>query len=229
MATPSRHFGEMTLRASRRGLVPPFIAMDVMRAANALTADERSSISKSTWPAPRRCTRPLRDPGASTRSTTTASAIPTPRASKLRDAIRRQYLDARSVAVQIQQECLSPQLHRRRSRRFSRCVRPALQGRPLAAPGYSPAYRNILSSAGPRNRVPVEVGEDIPLPAEPRASRRYPRILPRAVVASPPTRRNDGSRAGGVAPSLSSPRARHPPGVGRDLYHGITYEGAVTP
>ncbi|HXO02736.1 MAG TPA: pyridoxal phosphate-dependent aminotransferase, partial [Stellaceae bacterium] len=25
----------MTLRASRRGLVPPFIAMDVMRAANA--------------------------------------------------------------------------------------------------------------------------------------------------------------------------------------------------
>src|SRR5580700_11161339 len=29
---------EMTLRASRRGLVPPFIAMDVLRAANAREA-----------------------------------------------------------------------------------------------------------------------------------------------------------------------------------------------
>ena len=33
-----KHFGEMTLRASRRGLVPPFIAMDVLRAANAREA-----------------------------------------------------------------------------------------------------------------------------------------------------------------------------------------------
>src|SRR5580704_5285706 len=34
----SPQIGPMTLRVSRRGLVPPFIAMDVLRAANARAA-----------------------------------------------------------------------------------------------------------------------------------------------------------------------------------------------
>src|ERR1700756_5389954 len=37
-STHSDQIGRMTLKASSRGLVPPFIAMDVLRAANARAA-----------------------------------------------------------------------------------------------------------------------------------------------------------------------------------------------
>ena len=41
----------MSLRASRRGLVPPFIAMDVLRAANAREADGADVIHLEARPA----------------------------------------------------------------------------------------------------------------------------------------------------------------------------------
>src|ERR1700686_3238431 len=53
----SPQIGPMTLRASRRGLVPPFIAMDVMRAANQReAAGERVihlEVGQPGTPAPR--------------------------------------------------------------------------------------------------------------------------------------------------------------------------------
>ena len=40
----------MPLKASRRGMVPPFIVMDVMRAANARDAAARSAAARSLAP-----------------------------------------------------------------------------------------------------------------------------------------------------------------------------------
>ena len=57
----SPQIGGMTLRVSRRGLVPPFIAMDVLRAANAREAAGHRvthlEVGQPGTPAPAAATR----------------------------------------------------------------------------------------------------------------------------------------------------------------------------
>src|SRR5579863_5078126 len=89
----------MPLTPSRRGLVPPFIAMDVMRAANAREAAGHSiihlEVGQPGTPAPAAVLDAARAALAEDRiGYTDALGIPA-----LRQAIARQYRDRYAVAV----------------------------------------------------------------------------------------------------------------------------------
>src|SRR5271168_4548696 len=94
-----KQIDEMTLRASRRGLVPPFIAMDVMRAANAReAAGERVihlEVGQPGTPAPRAVLDAARRALADNRIGYTDAEGIVP----LRAAIAAHYHDAYGVAV----------------------------------------------------------------------------------------------------------------------------------
>src|SRR5580692_12297485 len=94
-----KHIAAMTLRASRRGLVPPFIAMDVMRAANAReAAGERVihlEVGQPGTPAPQKVLDAARRALADDRiGYTDAEGIP-----PLREAIAANYRARYGVAV----------------------------------------------------------------------------------------------------------------------------------
>src|SRR5271154_2098250 len=94
-----KQIDEMTLRASRRGLVPPFIAMDVMRAANAReAAGERVThleVGQPGTPAPQAVLDAARQALSGNRiGYTDAEGIP-----PLREAIAAHYRDTHGVAV----------------------------------------------------------------------------------------------------------------------------------
>src|SRR5580658_7380546 len=89
-----KQIGEMTLRASRRGLVPPFIAMDVLRAANAREASgERVihlEVGQPGTPAP----EPVRDAARQALVDNKIGYTDAEGIAKLREAIAADY-DAR--------------------------------------------------------------------------------------------------------------------------------------
>src|ERR1700722_11998636 len=94
-----KQIGEMTLRVSRRGLVPPFIAMDVMRAANAREAAGEHvihlEVGQPGTPAPRPALDAARQaPGDELIGYTDAGGI-----TKLREAIAAHYRAQYGVAI----------------------------------------------------------------------------------------------------------------------------------
>src|ERR1700690_4364467 len=95
----SPHIERMTLRASRRGLVPPFIAMDVLRAANAReAAGERVihlEVGQPGTPAPQAVLDAARQALAGDRIGYTDAAGIAP----LREAIAGHYQRQYGVAV----------------------------------------------------------------------------------------------------------------------------------
>ena len=141
---------------SRRGLVPPFIAMDVLRAANAREAP-------GAFGHPSR-SRPARHAGARRRCSTrrggrwrrTASAIPTRSASRrCAQAIARHYGEQYGVAVDPGEVVVTTGSSAAFQLAFLAAFEPGDRVA-LAAPGY-PAYRNILSALG-LEPVLIEVG-----------------------------------------------------------------------
>ena len=94
-----KQIGKMSLKAARRGLVPPFIAMDVLRAANAREAAGQRvihlEVGQPGTPAP----RAVRDAAARALADnrigyTDAEGIP-----KLREAIAADYRERYGVAI----------------------------------------------------------------------------------------------------------------------------------
>jgi aspartate/methionine/tyrosine aminotransferase len=213
----------MSVKPSSRGLVPPFIAMDVMRAANLREAAGESvihlEVGQPGTPAPAAVREAARRALADDKiGYTDAEGVPA-----LRQAIAGYYRAQYGVAVDPAEIAVATGSSAAFQLAFLAAFEPGDRVA-LAAPGY-PAYRNILSALG-LETVLIEVGANAHYQPNPELLADYP-DLAGLIVASPanPT----GTM---IAPSelrrLSDYcRERGIRLVSDEIYHGITYESAA--
>src|SRR6185437_13601891 len=213
----------MTLRASRRGLVPPFIAMDVLRAANAREAEgERVihlEVGQPGTPAPRAVLEAAR--AALDRDKigyTDAEGI-----APLRAAIAGHYRTQYGIEVDPAEIAVTTGSSAAFQLAFLAAFEPGDRVA-LAAPGY-PAYRNILSALG-LETVLIEVGENAHYQPNPELLADVP-DLKGLIVASPANPTGTMIAPADLARLADYCRGHGIRLVSDEIYHGITYEGAA--
>ena len=211
----------MTLRASRRGLVPPFIAMDVLRAAVEREAAGENilhlEVGQPGTPAPaavRAAARAALE-GERIGYTDALGVLPLRRA--IADNYRAQYglaVDAAEIAVTTGS-----------SAGFLLAFLAAFEEGDrvgLAVPGY-PAYRNILSALG-LEAVPIEVGANSHYQPTPElVAAAGP--LAGLVLASPANPTGTMVAPDDLAALCRFCRERGIRLISDEIYHGIEYEG----
>src|SRR3954469_10768450 len=156
---------------SSRGLVPPFIAMDVLRAANAREAAGHSvvhlEVGQPGTPAPDAVLDAARAALATDRiGYTDALGV-----AALREAIARHYGEQYGVAIEPGEVVVTTGSSAAFQLAFLAAFEPGDRVA-LAAPGY-PAYRNILTALG-LEAVPIEVGENAHYQPNPELLADYP-------------------------------------------------------
>jgi len=210
----------MALKASRRGLIPPFIAMDVLAAANERAAAGHDvlhlEVGQPSTPAPSRVIAAARAAlEGETLGYTDALGVP-----PLRQAIAAHYRVTYGVAIDPARVVVTTGSSGAFLLAFLAAFDPGDRVA-LAAPAY-PAYRNILAAL---DLVPVE------LPAGPHE--RYQMTLELLAALSPPP-------AGLIVASPANPtgtmvapeelfriagycREKGIRFVSDEIYHGIVY------
>jgi aspartate/methionine/tyrosine aminotransferase len=219
----SPHIERMSLKPSRRGLVPPFIAMDVLRAANAReAAGERVihlEVGQPGTPAPQPVLDAARRALADDRiGYTDAEGI-----APLREAIAEHYRAQYGVAVAPAEIVVTTGS----SAAFQLAFLAAFEAGDrvaLAAPGY-PAYRNILSALGLETML-IEVGENAHYQPNPELLADIPNLAG-LIVASPANPTGTMIAPGELARLVEYCRERGIRLVSDEIYHGIVYEGAA--
>jgi aspartate/methionine/tyrosine aminotransferase len=213
----------MTLHPSRRGLIPPFIAMDVMRAANEREAAGAHvihlEVGQPGTPAPRGVLDAARRAlDTDLLGYTDAHGIPA-----LREAIAADYRRRYGIAVDPAEVTVTTGSSAAFQLAFLAAFEPGDRVA-LAAPGYA-CYRNILSALG-LETVLIEVGENAHYQPNPELLADIP-DLAGLIVASPanPT----GTM---IAPADLERLARYCRQhsirlVSDEIYHGIAYEGVA--
>src|SRR5579862_1197008 len=210
----------MPLGPSRRGLVPPFIAMDVLRAANAREAAGHSvihlEVGQPGTPAPQAVLEAARAALAQDRiGYTDALGIP-----PLRESIARYYRAQYGIAVDPAEIVVTTGSSAAFQLAFIAAFEPG-QRVALAAPGY-PAYRNILSALG-LEPVLIEVGENAHYQPNPELLAEAGDI-DGLIVASPANPTGTMIAAAELARLAAWCRDRGVRLVSDEIYHGITYE-----
>jgi aspartate/methionine/tyrosine aminotransferase len=142
----------MTLKIAKRGQVPPFIAMDVLRAANerAATGDDvlHLEVGQPSTPAPAAVLAAARQAlGRQTLGYTDALGLPA-----LREAIAAHYRESYGVTLDPSRVVVTTGSSGAFLLAFLAAFEPGDRVA-LAAPAY-PAYRNILTALG---LVPIEL------------------------------------------------------------------------
>ena len=213
----------MPLVPSRRGLVPPFIAMDVLREANAREAAGHSvihlEVGQPGTPAPQAVLQAACAALDADRiGYTDALGI-----AALRAVIARHYRECYGVAVEPAEVVVTTGSSAAFQLAFIAAFEPGDRVA-LAAPGY-PAYRNILSALG-LEPVLIEVGENAHY-------QPYPELLAMAgdiaglIVASPANPTGTMIPPDELARLADYCRERGIRLVSDEIYHGITYERAA--
>jgi aspartate/methionine/tyrosine aminotransferase len=213
----------MSLRPSRRGLVPPFIAMDVLRAANERQAagaeiihlevgQPGTSAPEAVLQAARRAlvTEPI--------GYTDALGI-----APLRRVIAEHYQAQYGVAVEPGEVVVTTGS----SAAFLLAFLAALEAGDrvgLAIPGY-PAYRNILSALG-IEPVLIAVGENTHYQPTPELLGDFGK-LDGLIIASPANPTGTMISAADLSRLVAWCRDRNIRLISDEIYHGITYETAA--
>jgi aspartate/methionine/tyrosine aminotransferase len=210
----------MALGPSRRGLVPPFIAMDVLRAANAAEAAGRSvihlEVGQPGTAAPRAVLDAARRALTEDRiGYTDALGIPS-----LRQAIAAHYRDQYGVAVDPAEIVVTTGSSAAFQLAFLAAFEPGDRVA-LAAPGY-PAYRNILSALD-LEPVLVEVGENAHYQPNPDLLAEAG-DLAGLIVASPANPTGTMIPPADLERLVGYCRERGIRLISDEIYHGITYE-----
>src|SRR5579884_234087 len=213
----------MPLRPSRRGLVPPFIAMDVLRAANERAAAGEGvihlEVGQPGTPAPAAVREAAARALAAERiGYTDALGIP-----PLRQAISDQYRANYGVAVNPAEIVVTTGSSAAFLLAFLAAFEPGDRVA-LAAPGY-PAYRNILAALG-LEPVLIEVGENAHYQPNPDLLDAAGAIAG-LVVASPANPTGTMISPPALAALCAYCGDRGIRLVSDEIYHGITYEGAA--
>src|SRR5712664_4784225 len=213
---------DMTLRVSRRGLVPPFIAMDVLRAANereAAGADViHLEVGQPGSSAPEPVLEAARRALAGERIGYTDALGIAP----LRQAIAANYRAQYGVAVDPGEIVVTTGSSAAFQLAFLAAFEPG-ERVALAAPGY-PAYRNILSALG-LEPVLIEVGENAHYQPNPELLAEAG-DLAGLIVASPANPTGTMIGAADLERLSNYCRDRGIRLVSDEIYHGITYETA---
>ena len=212
----------MPLTPSRRGLVPPFIAMDVLRAANAREAAGHSvihlEVGQPGTPAPQAVLDAARAALAQDRlGYTDALGMPS-----LREAIARHYQDQYSLAVEPADIVVTTGSSAAFQLAFLAAFEPGDRVA-LAAPGY-PAYRNILTALG-LEPVLIEVGPNAHYQPNPELLAEAGELAG-LIVASPANPTGTMIPQGDLARLAIWCQGRGIRLVSDEIYHGITYESA---
>jgi aspartate/methionine/tyrosine aminotransferase len=212
----------MPLTPSRRGLVPPFIAMDVLREAIAREVAGHSvihlEVGQPGTPAPQAVLDAARRALAGDRLGYTDALGIAP----LRERIARHYRDQYGVAVDPGDIVVTTGSSAAFQLGFLAAFEPGDRVA-LATPGY-PAYRNILSALG-LDPVLIEVGANAHYQPNPELFAEAGKLAG-LIVASP------ANPTGTMIPEedlgrLSAwCRERQIRLVSDEIYHGITYETA---
>ena len=210
----------MPLRPSRRGLVPPFIAMDVLRAANERQAAGAEIIHLEVGQPGSAAPEPVLE--AARRALvgepigyTDALGI-----APLRHAIAAHYQAQYEVAVDPAEVVVTTGSSAAFLLAFLAAFEPGDRVA-LAIPGY-PAYRNILSALG-IEPVLITVGENVRYQPTPELLAGLGR-LEGLVVASPANPTGTMISAADLARLAAWRRDRGIRLVSDEIYHGITYE-----
>jgi aspartate/methionine/tyrosine aminotransferase len=210
----------MALRPSRRGLVPPFLAMDVLRAATeremAGDAIIHLEVGQPGTPAPAAVRAAARQALEEDRIGYTDALGVT----ALRRAIAAHYGAQYGIAVEPREVVVTTGS----SAGFLLAFLAAFEAGErvaLAAPGY-PAYRNILGALG-LEPVLLEVGEDTHYQPTPELlAAAGP--LAGLIVASPANPTGTMIGAEELAELAAYCRAHAIRLISDEIYHGITYE-----
>lgn len=213
----------MPLGPSRRGLVPPFIAMDVLRAANAREAAGHSvihlEVGQPGTPAPQAVLDAARAALAQDRIGYTDALGIAP----LREAIARHYREQYGIGVDPAEIVVTTGSSAAFQLAFLAAFEPG-QRVALAAPGY-PAYRNILTALD-LEPVLIEVGENAHYQPSPELLGEAGDIAG-LIVASPANPTGTMIPADDLARLAAWCRERGIRLVSDEIYHGITYESAA--
>jgi aspartate/methionine/tyrosine aminotransferase len=213
----------MSLRASRRGLVPPFIAMDVLRAANereAAGADViHLEVGQPGTPAPEPVLEAARQALASERiGYTDALGIP-----RLRRAIAAQYQAQYGVGVDPAEVVVTTGSSAAFQLAFLAAFEPGDRVG-VAVPGY-PAYRNIMTALD-IEPVLIAVGENSHYQPTPELLAEAGQLAG-LIIASPANPTGTMIGASDLARLFGYCREHGIRLVSDEIYHGITYETAA--
>ena len=212
------------MRVSRRGLVPPFIAMDVLRAANqreAAGADViHLEVGQPGTPAPQAVLDAARHALETERiGYTDALGIP-----PLRQAIAAHYTQQYEIPVDPGEVVVTTGSSAAFLLAFLAAFEPGDRVA-LAVPGY-PAYRNILSALD-IEPVLIKVGENSHYQPTPELLADMSH-LDGLIVASPANPTGTMIAAGDLARLYGYCTDRGIRLVSDEIYHGITYETPAT-
>jgi len=213
----------MSLRPSRRGLVPPFIAMDVLRAANERQATGAGIIHLEVGQPGSAAPEPVLEAARRALASEPIGYTDALGITPLRRAIAAHYQAQYGIAVDPAEVVVTTGS----SAAFLLAFLAAFEAGDrvgLAIPGY-PAYRNILSAVG-IEPVLIAVGENAHYQPTPELLADVGR-LDGLIVASPANPTGTMISATELARLTAYCRDRGIRLVSDEIYHGITYDTAA--
>jgi aspartate/methionine/tyrosine aminotransferase len=222
--SPAAAGSRRILRPAQRGLVPPFIAMDVLRAANEREAAGAGiihlEVGQPGTPAPSAVLDAARTALATERIGYTDALGIAP----LRRAIAQHYRAQYAIAVDAAEIVVTTGSSAGFLLAFLAAFEPGDRVA-LAAPGY-PAYRNILTALG-IEPVLIPVGDNDHYQPTPE---RLAELgdLAGLIIASPANPTGTMIGREDLARLVRYCRDRAIRLVSDEIYHGITYETAAT-
>jgi len=213
----------MSLRPSRRGLVPPFIAMDVLRAANERQAAGAEIIHLEVGQPGSSAPEPVLDAARHALVSEPIGYTDALGITPLRQAIAAHYQTQYAVPVDPGEVVVTTGSSAAFLLAFLAAFEPGDRVG-LATPGY-PAYRNILSALG-IEPVHIAVGENAHYQPTPELLDDLG-SLDGLVVASPANPTGTMISAAALARLTAYCRDRGIRLVSDEIYHGITYDAAA--
>jgi len=214
---------DMTLRAARRGIVPPFIAMDVLRAANEREAGGADVIHLEVGQPGSSAPEPVLE--AARRALTSAQIGYTDALgiAPLREAIAAHYRAQYGVLVDPAEIVVTTGSSAAFQLAFLAAFEPGDRVG-LAVPGY-PAYRNILTALDIEPAL-IAVGENAHYQPTPELLAEAGR-LDGLIIASPANPTGTMIGAADLARLAAWCGDRGIRLISDEIYHGITYETAA--
>jgi aspartate/methionine/tyrosine aminotransferase len=213
----------MSLRPSRRGLVPPFLAMDVLRAANERAAAGTHvihlEVGQPGSPAP----AAVLDVAGQALTGEPIGYTDALGVAPLREAIAVHYQAQYGIAVDPAEVVVTTGSSAAFLLAFLAAFEPGDRVG-LAVPGY-PAYRNILTALG-IEPVLIKVGENAHYQPNPELLAELGR-LDGLIVASPANPTGTMIGAAALERLAACCRDRSIRLISDEIYHGITYETAA--
>jgi aspartate/methionine/tyrosine aminotransferase len=214
----------MTLKIARRSAIPPFIAMEVLRAANTRAAAGKDvyhlELGQPDTPAPAAVIDAAKHALDNNRlGYTEALGIP-----PLRQAIAGHYRQAHDLDIDPGRIVVTTGSSGAFMLGFLAAFEPGDRVA-LAAPGY-PAYRNILLAL---DLVPVDlpVGPETRFHPTPAMLDALDRPVEGLVIASPANPTGSMLSAGELSELVAHCRRRGIRLVSDEIYHGIVYDGVA--